>query len=59
MSKKSHAPRKSPTHFKQVPLKVVKRLVGGANPTTKKSRPDNLIVETGRTKTECYSMPTP
>jgi hypothetical protein len=56
MIKTSRAKRKSQTHFEQVPLEVVEKLLGGEAVKTDRAGPNNLIVETAQTKTEPYSL---
>jgi hypothetical protein len=54
MIKTSRAKRKSPTYFEQVPLEVVKKVLGGDAVNTDRARTNNLIVETAVKKTEPY-----
>jgi len=48
--------RKPRTHFEQVAVKVVKKIVERAEPQTPKAGPANVIVEPASLKTEPYSM---
>jgi hypothetical protein len=50
MIKTSRAKRKSQTHFEQVPLEVVEKLLGGEAVKTDRAGPSNLIVETAQSK---------
>jgi hypothetical protein len=54
--KKNDLKPKSGTHFKQVPVEVVKKIIGreGSKET---GNTDNLIIERVPVKTEPYSMP--
>ena len=56
MKKTSDVKPKTGTHFEQVPLEVVKKIVGEEGP---KETPgtDNLTIERVPVKTEPYSMP--
>jgi hypothetical protein len=56
MIKTSRARRKSRTYFEQVPLEVVEKLLRGEAVETDRAGPNNLIVETARSKTEPYSL---
>ena len=56
MSKKSPARRKSPTHFEQVPVDVVKNLRGVEADTAKGATNQNLIVEPAASKPEPDSL---
>jgi hypothetical protein len=53
--KTRHVKRKPGTHFEQIPVKVVKKIVGGSG-SKKTSGTDNLIIERVPIKTEPYSM---
>jgi hypothetical protein len=56
MIKTSRAKRKSRTHFEQVPLEVVKKVLGGEALKTDKAGTNALTVETAPRKTRPYSL---
>jgi hypothetical protein len=56
MIKTGRAKRKAQTHFEQVPLEVVKKLLDGEAVKTDRAGTNNLIVETAAGKTERYSL---
>jgi hypothetical protein len=56
MIKTSRAKRKSQTHFEQVPLEVVKKMLGGEAVKTDTAGTNNLIEETALRETEPYSQ---
>jgi hypothetical protein len=56
MIKTSRAKRKSPTYFDQVPLEVLKKLLGRDAVNTDRAGTNNLIVETPVKKNEPYGV---
>jgi hypothetical protein len=57
MIKNRRARRKSQTHFEQVPLEVVKKVLSGEAVKTDTAGTNNLIVETAPRETKPYSLP--
>ena len=49
--------RKPPTHFEQVPVAIVKKIVDAQAPPKKTAGTDNVTVERASGKTHPYSMP--
>lgn len=56
MIKNSRARRESRTHFEQVPLEVVKKVLGGEAVKTDKARTNDVMVETAPRKTRPYAL---
>jgi len=52
-----NAKQKPRTHFEQVPLAVVKKVIDAEAVKPAKTGAKNLIVETAPSKTEPYSLP--
>jgi hypothetical protein len=52
-----NAKQKPRAHFEQVPLTVVKKVIGEHAVKPAKTGAKNLIVETAPSKTEPYSLP--
>jgi hypothetical protein len=50
--KKNRSPRKSETHFEQVPVEVVKKIAGGDDGSRERAGTDNVIVERASRKSE-------
>jgi hypothetical protein len=57
MMKTRNAKQKPRTHFEQVPLAVVKKLIGAEPVNPAKTGAKNLIVEAATSKTEPFSLP--
>jgi hypothetical protein len=56
MIKTSRAKRKSRTHFEQVPLEVVKTVLGGEAVKTDKAGTNNFVVKTAPRKTRPHGL---
>ena len=56
MIKTSRAKRKPRTHFEQVPLELVKKVLGGEAVKTDKAGTNDGIVETAPRKTRPYTL---
>jgi hypothetical protein len=56
MKKPNQGTRKPTTHFEQVPVKILKKIIAAEETKTPKARPSNVIVERGSMKIEPYSM---
>ena len=54
---KRRAAKKSSTHFAQIPVKIVKKIVDEQKPTRRATDRINVVVEMPSEKTEPYSMP--
>jgi hypothetical protein len=56
MIKTSRAKRESQTHFEQVPLEVVKKVLGGEAVKTERAGTNNLVVETAPRKKKPHRL---
>jgi hypothetical protein len=57
MTKRSDATRKSPTHFEQIPLEVVKKIAEAHVSKDKKAGTDDVSIEPASRKSNRRSVP--
>ena len=55
--KKKLVKRHAPTHFEQIPVEIVKKIILDKPSLKKPTGPSNMVAEPTAKKTEPYSMP--
>jgi hypothetical protein len=55
--KRKSVKRRAATHFEQIPVEIVKRIVPEKSSLKKPTGPRNVVAESPARKTEPYSMP--